>query len=432
MKKAISIVLILILIIGWYASLFGLGGIKPMKDNLKLGLDLKGGVYVVMQAVTDAKGAELKKLMQQTQQVIERRVNAMGLSEPVVTIEGENRIRVELPGAQNSEEAIATIGRTAQLEFVLADGTVVLDGSKISDAGVQADSQNGGFAVSLKFNSEGSKAFKAATEKIVAGAIPTTTTKKYGTVKGNVIMIILDGEIISAPGVSEVIPNGQAIITSGAGGFPQAEATTLSVLIRGGALPVGLEEVQTSIVGPTIGLNAFNNSVVAGGIGVFLILLFMAFMYRIMGFAANLALMLYILIVVWTIISLGAVLTLPGIAGIILSIGMAVDANVIIFARIQEEVLNGKSIRVAIDQGFHRAMSTIIDSHATTIIAALVLYQFGSGPVRGFAATLMIGIIASLITALFVTHTFLGPISESKKFSSNKWFAIKEAKNVEI
>jgi SecD/SecF fusion protein len=430
MKKILSIALIVIVIFGWYVSIFGIGSIMPVKDNLKLGLDLKGGVYVVMQAVTDVQGAELKQLMQQTQQVIERRVNAMGLSEPVVTIEGENKIRVELPGAKNSEDAIAAIGRTAQLEFILADGTVVLDGSKISDAGVQSDQQNGGYAVSLKFTSEGSSLFKTATEQIVAGQIPTSTTEKYGTVNGNVIMIVLDGEVISAPGVSEVIPNGQAVITSGAGGFPQDEATTLSVLIRGGALPVGLEEIQTSIVGPTIGLDAFNNSVLAGGIGVLLIMLFMILMYRIMGFAANLALLLYILLVIWTIISLGAVLTLPGIAGIILSIGMAVDANVIIFARIQEEVINGKSIRVAVDQGFNRAMTTIIDSNSTTIIAALVLYQFGSGPVKGFAATLMIGIIASMITALFVTHTFLGTITENKKLTTNKWFGIKEVKNV--
>jgi protein-export membrane protein SecD len=430
MKKILSIALIVIVIFGWYVSIFGIGSIMPVKDNLKLGLDLKGGVYVVMQAVTDVQGAELKQLMQQTQQVIERRVNAMGLSEPVVTIEGENKIRVELPGAKNSEDAIAAIGRTAQLEFILADGTVVLDGSKISDAGVQSDQQNGGYAVSLKFTSEGSSLFKTATEQIVAGQIPTSTTEKYGTVNGNVIMIVLDGEVISAPGVSEVIPNGQAVITSGAGGFPQDEATTLSVLIRGGALPVGLEEIQTSIVGPTIGLDAFNNSVLAGGIGVLLIMLFMILMYRIMGFAANLALLLYILLVIWTIISLGAVLTLPGIAGIILSIGMAVDANVIIFARIQEEVINGKSIRVAVDQGFNRAMATIIDSNSTTIIAALVLYQFGSGPVKGFAATLMIGIIASMITALFVTHTFLGTITENKKLTTNKWFGIKEVKNV--
>jgi protein-export membrane protein SecD len=156
-------------------------------------------------------------------------------------------------------------------------------------------------------------------------------------------------------------------------------------------------------------------------------------MYRIMGFAANLALLLYVILVIWVIIFLGAVMTLPGIAGIILSIGMAVDANVIIFARVQEEVLNGKSIRVATDQGFKRAMATIIDSNSTTVIAALVLYQFGAGPVKGFAATLMIGIIASMFTALFVTHTFLGVITENKTLATRKWFGIKEdSKNVQI
>jgi protein-export membrane protein SecD len=431
MKKAISAALVVLILLGWYVSLFGLGSIKPIRDQLKLGLDLKGGVYVVMEAETNVQGETLKQLMTQTQSVIERRVNAMGLSEPIVTIEGEKRIRVELPGASNAEEAIAAIGKTAQLEFVMADGTKILDGSQVADAGVQVDQQNGGYAVTLKFTATGSTAFKDATAKIVNGEMKTTTTEKYGTVQGNIIMIILDDAIISAPGVSEVIPNGEAIITSGRGGFGQEEATTLGILIRGGALPVALKEVQTSIVGPTLGLDAFNNSVIAGGIGILLIMIFMLLMYRIMGFAANIALLMYILLVMWVIIALGAVLTLPGIAGIILSVGMAVDANVIIFARIQEETLNGKSIRVATDQGFKRAMTTIIDSNSTTIIAALVLYQFGSGPVKGFAATLMIGIIASMFTALIVTHSFLGTIIETKRFTTRKWFAIKEdSKNV--
>ena len=431
MKKALSILLIVLMATGWIIGLFGAGGIKPVKDQLKLGLDLKGGVYVVMEAVTDATGEELKQLMAQTQQIIERRVNAMGLSEPIVTIEGEKRIRVELPGAKDAEAAIAAIGQTAQLEFVLADGTVVLTGSQIADAGVQVDQQNGGYAVSLKFTSEGSTAFKDATTKIVSGGVPTSTTEEYGTVNGNIIMIVLDGKVISAPGVSEVIPNGQAIITAGTGGFPQDEATTLGILIRGGALPVTLKEVQTSIVGPTLGLNAFNNSILGGAIGIICIMIFMLLMYRIMGFAANLAMLLYIILVIWIIVMLGAVMTLPGIAGIILSIGMAVDANVIIFARIQEEVLNGKSVRVATDQGFKRAMATIIDSNSTTIIAALVLYQFGAGPVKGFAATLMIGILASMFTALFVTHTFLGVVTEFKTLATRKWFGIKEdSKNV--
>jgi protein-export membrane protein SecD len=420
MKKAISAALVVLILLGWYVSLFGLGSIKPIRDQLKLGLDLKGGVYVVMEAETNVQGETLKQLMTQTQSVIERRVNAMGLSEPIVTIEGEKRIRVELPGASNAEEAIAAIGKTAQLEFVMADGTKILDGSQVADAGVQVDQQNGGYAVTLKFTATGSTAFKDATAKIVNGEMKTTTTEKYGTVQGNIIMIILDDAIISAPGVSEVIPNGEAIITSGRGGFGQEEATTLGILIRGGALPVALKEVQTSIVGPTLGLDAFNNSVIAGGIGILLIMIFMLLMYRIMGFAANIALLMYILLVMWVIIALGAVLTLPGIAGIILSVGMAVDANVIIFARIQ-----------ATDQGFKRAMTTIIDSNSTTIIAALVLYQFGSGPVKGFAATLMIGIIASMFTALIVTHSFLGTIIETKRFTTRKWFAIKEdSKNV--
>ncbi len=426
MKKALAVLLVIITLTGWYISMFGIGSIKPVKDQLKLGLDLKGGVYVVMEAETDAKDEELKQLMIQTQQVIERRVNAMGLSEPVVTIEGENKVRVELPGAENAEDAIAAIGRTAQLEFIMADGTVVLDGGMVANSGVEIDQENGGYAVTLKFTSEGSTAFKDATSLIVSGGVPTSTTEEYGTVPGNVIMIVLDGQIISAPTVSSVIPSGEAVITAGRGGFSQEEATTTSVLIRGGALPVGLKEVQTSIVGPSLGLGEFNNSVLAGGIGIGLIIIFMLAMYRIMGFAANIALLLYIVLVLWIIIGLNAVLTLPGIAGIILSVGMAVDANVIIFSRIKEETLNGKSIRVATDQGFKKAMSTVLDSNLTTIIAALVLYQFGTGPVKGFAATLMIGIIASMFTALIVTRTYMSVVIESKTLATRKWFGIKE------
>lgn len=426
MKKALAVILSIIILFGWYVTIAGIGSIAPIKDQLKLGLDLSGGVYVVMEAQTDATGEELKKLMSQTQAVIEKRVNQMGLSEPIVTIEGKNRIRVELPGAENAEDAINSIGKTAQLQFVMADKTVVLDGSQVKDAGIQQDQQNGGYAIGLKFTNEGAVAFKQATTDIVNGSVTSTMEG----VRSDVILIILDEEIISSPVVDEVIPNGEAIITAGGtGGFSEEEATNLSALIRGGALPVELKEVQTSVIGPTIGLNALNMSIIAGAIGIALIFIFMLGMYRIMGFASNIALLLYILIVLWVLVLMGGVLTLPGIAGIILSIGMAVDANVIIFARVREEIINGKSIRVAVDSGFKRAMSTIVDSQLTTIIAGVVLYQLGSGPVKGFAMTLMIGIIASIFTAVVVTQIYLNIFSESKTFATRKNFAaaVKEA-----
>jgi len=423
MKKALAVLLSVVIIFGWYVTLKGIGPFAPIKDQIKLGLDLSGGVHVVMEAQTDLTGAELRKLMSQTQAVIERRVNQLGLSEPIVTIEGENRIRVELPGAEDVEDAINTIGKTAQLQFVTADGNVVLDGSQVKDAGIQQDVENGGFAIGLKFNDEGAAAFKQATIDIINGNIRSTTDG----IPSNVIMIILDGQVISSPLVHEVIPNGEAIITAGRGGFSEEEATNLSALIRGGALPVELVEVQTSVVGPTLGLGALKMSLIAGVIGVVLIFVVMLLMYRGMGIAANIALLLYILIVFWVIVAMKGVLTLPGIAGIILSIGMAVDANVIIFARIREEIMHGKSIRVSVASGFKRALSTIIDSQLTTIIAGVVLYQLGSGPVRGFAMTLMIGVIASVFTAVVVTQIYLDIIAESR-LATNRNFAVKEAR----
>jgi SecD/SecF fusion protein len=376
-----------------------------------------------MEAQTKATGDELKKLMSQTQAVIEKRVNQLGLSEPIVTIEGKNRIRVELPGAEDADAAIESIGKTAQLQFVTADGKIVLDGSQVKDAGITQDKQHGGYAISLKFNSKGAEAFKQATTDIMNRKIVSTTDG----IPSDAIMIILDKEIISSPVVNDVIPNGEAIITAGGtGGFGEDEATNLSALIRGGALPVELKEVQTSVVGPSIGMDALWMSIIAGIIGVGLIFIIMLTMYRIMGMAANIALLLYILIIFWVLVAMRGVLTLPGIAGMILSIGMAVDGNVIIFSRVREEIKNGKTIRVAAVSGFKRALGTIIDSHITTMIAGIVLYQLGTGSVRGFALTLMIGILASLLTAVVVTQLYVDVIAESKMFCKKKYFGVRE------
>lgn len=422
-KWIASVVTILIIIVGWIATLTGIGSFGPIQDKIKLGLDIKGGVYVVMEAQTDAKGEDLKRLMEQTQAVIEERVNQMGLSEPVVTIEGENRVRVELPGAENAEEAIESIGKTAQLKFVTADGKVVLDGGMVENAGVTQDQEKGGYAVSLDFDKEGTAAFADATRRAVSGQIVSVTQG----VPGNAIMIVLDDQVISSPVVQDVIANGEAIITAGVtGGFPQDEAVNLAALIRGGALPVSLTEVDTSIQTARIGIDALEASVMAGVIGLVALLILMVVMYRIMGLAANMALLLYVLIVLWVMVAMNSVLTLPGIAGIILAIGMAVDANVIIFSRIKEEICNGKSIRVSVQSGFRRAMSTILDSQITTIIAAVVLYQFGSGTVKGFAMTLMIGIVASVFSAVVVTNLLLSAMTDIKSLNKKKYFGVSE------
>lgn len=418
LKRVLAILVILLIAFGWYVTLFGLGSVmEPTKDKIKLGLDIKGGVYVVMEAQTDLKGEELTDLMNQTQAVIEQRVNEMGLAEPVVTVEGQKRIRVELPGAEDAEEAIEQIGRTAQLQFALADGTVVLDGSNVKDANT-GTADDGGYAVNLEFDSEGADLFAEATQTAYSGSVTSATEG----VSNNAIMIILDDQIISAPVVDEPISGGVCQIS---GGFSQEEAQNLAALIRGGSLPVELVEVNSSVQSARIGFDALEQSVLAGAIGVVLIFIIMFVGYRIMGLAANIALMLYILIMLNVMALMGSVLTLPGIAGIILGIGMAVDANVVIFSRIREEMTEGKSIRSAVQSGFKRAMSTIIDSQVTTFIAAIILYQIGTSTVKGFAWTLMIGILASIFTAVLITHLYMAIISESKHLQKRGLYGVK-------
>lgn len=421
MKKILAILVVAIIILGWGVSINGAGPVEKLKDQLKLGLDFQGGVYVVMEAQTDATGSDLRKLMEQTQAIIEGRVNRMGLSEPIVTIEGLDKIRVELPGAEDARGAIETIGKTAQLQFVLGDGRVMVDGSMVKHAGVGKD-EKGFPAVTLEFNGEGAVAFEEATRLAGNGLVINPETNQAD----RIIYILLDDQVISAPAASGAIPGGKAIIT---GKFTTDEVTELALLIQGGALPVGLEEVQTSVIGPTLGIDSLKSSLVAGVLGVGLVALVMVVGYWLMGFVANIALALYILITFWVLALLAAVLNLPGIAGIILSIGMAVDANVIIFARIREEYQNGKSLRVATDSGFKRAMATIIDSQLTTMIAGVILYQFGTGPVKGFAMTLMIGIIVSVLTAVIITRFLLKTVVDTKALGSSKLLGV-ERKNI--
>lgn len=432
MKRVLVVLLSIFIIVAWTVSVTGIDTetfkIEPVNKQIKLGLDLKGGVYVVLEAVTDSQGEELKELMNQTHQVIERRVNSMGLSEPNVILEGTKRIRINLPGVKNASEAIESIGKTAQLEFTDYTGQVILTGKDVKDAGIsyQQDNPNQP-SVSLEMTSEGAKAFQIATSKMSMIPAPPYSDPNYEErIKEKIIYISLDGEVISAPVVSTEIRNGDAVIE---GDFTIDEAATLAALIRGGALPVNLVEVQTSVVGPTLGINSLNKSVFAGIIGVALILLFMLIYYRLPGIAASIALLLYILSILWILIGFNAVLTLPGIAGLILSIGMAVDSNVIIFERIKEEIKNGKTIRVAVNSGFKRAMATILDANMTTLIAGVVLYQFGSGAVKGFAVTLMIGILVSLFTAISITKLLLSVFSDIKGLNNVRFYGVRRAEN---
>jgi SecD/SecF fusion protein len=280
----------------------------------------------------------------------------------------------------------------------------------------------GGFAISLQFTREGATLFEDATRRALSGQV----VPRDPSLIPSQILIVLDDEIISSPVVNEVIAGGNAQITGGAGGFSQHDAVTLAALIRGGALPVELIEESASTRTATIGIDALERSVRAGAIGLALLFLLMFVMYRVIGFAANIALALYVVIILWILVAIDAVLTLPGVAGIILSIGMATDANVIIFSRIREEICSGKTVRAAIQSGFKRALNTVIDAQLTTLIAAIVLWFAGTSSVMGFALTLMIGIVVSVFTAVVVTQLYLIVFGESKKFSAKKYFGVNE------
>lgn len=415
-KNLLIFIIILSLIGG--ISFISINGIEvgkfklaSIKESMNLGLDLKGGVLVVLEAQTDETGSELDRKVEEAKSIISKRINELGLTEPKIVREGEKRIRIELPGVENTQEAQNVIGKTAELKFITLDtaipddfseftneekkeffdkhGTVILTGKNIKDSKPVYDNDNLP-VVSLELDSEGDKKFFDITTKL---------SKTRG-----ILYIVLDNNIISSPYVDEPISGGSAIIR---GSFSIKEATTLSALIRGGALPVEMKEVQSSIIGPTLGLESLDKSLYAGIIGILLIFLFMIIYYRIPGFVASISLVIYIIAVLGTLVSLNATLTLPGIAGLILSIGMAVDANVIIFERIKEELRLGKTVRSSVDFGFKKALSTVLDANITTLIAGIVLFKFGTGPIKGFAVTLMIGIFVSLITSIFITRYLL-------------------------
>ena len=422
-KRVLSIILIVFTVFAWYVTIFGIGKIEPIKDKLNLGLDIKGGVYVVMEAETDYTGEELSNLMEQTKTVMENRVYEMGFSEAVVTIEGSKRLRIELPGAEDAEEAISQIGQVAQLQFMLADGTVVVDGGNVKDATAGTSQESTGYVVNIQFDSEGASKFEEGSRKAFYGEVENKM-QDQGVSSNKCIAIVLDDNIITAPEVQNVISGGSCQIT---GNYTSESASNLAALIRGGSLPVTLTEVTSSTQSASIGYNALEKSVIAGAIGFALIFILMIAAYRFLGLIANVALLLYIILVLWAMAFSGSTLTLPGIAGIILGIGMAVDANVIIFSRIREEMSAGKSVRISCESGFHNALSAIMDGQITTLIAGVVLYEVGSATVKGFAVTLMLGVIFSIISGVLITRlyleTFIGLKREEPKKSL---FGVKE------
>lgn len=376
-------------------------GVTSQEGGIKLGLDLAGGVSITYQAVEENPSAED---MADTQYKLQQRVQNYS-SEAEVYQEGKNRINVDIPGVTDANQILEELGKPGSLTFLDEDYNVVLEGTDVATATAMTyrDSQTGAnqYEVALTFTEEGAKKFAEVTAANV----------------GKHIAIVYDNVMYSNPVVNQAITGGQASIT---GMSSYEEAENLASTIRIGSLSLELEELRSNVVGAKLGQEAISTSLKAGVIGFAIVCVFMIVVYLIPGLAASIALCLYVALMIILLAAFEVTLTLPGIAGIILSIGMAVDANVIIFTRIKEEIGAGKAVHSAIKAGFHKALSAIIDGNVTTLIAAAVLYWRGSGTVKGFASTLALGIVLSMFTALFVTKFILNCLYElgfeDKKF----------------
>lgn len=433
MKKrnaVLSLLLFLIALAGMgYVALVGIGPTKTgSMGNIKQGLDLAGGVSITYQVVGEEKPSAAD--MSDTIYKLQKRVEGYS-TEAQVYQEGEDRINIEIPGVSDANAILQELGQPGSLYFIaatddagnynytmmgigengkpvyvlnktidelLADGSIKLDGTMVAsaDAAQRTDNsalQQSQYVVDLTFTPEGTQAFAEATERAYT--------------KGETIAIYYDGELVSVPSVSSVITGGQAQIS---GMSSIEEARTLASTIRIGGLKLELEEMRSNVVGAQLGSDAINTSLKAAVIGFVLVCIFMIVVYLLPGFASALALTMYVVLTLLVLNGFNLTLTLPGIAGIILSIGMAVDANVIIFARIREEIATGKTVNSAIKIGFNKATSAIVDGNITTFLAAVVLWLMGSGTVKGFAQTLMIGIVLSMITAMIITRVLLNAL----------------------
>jgi len=402
--------------------------IYPPDKKIKKGLDLQGGVHVVLEVEQPPQSDKtLSDLSDRALEVIRNRVDALGVTEPVIQKEGTNRIIVDLPGVADTEKALEIIGKTAFLEFRLVndnpedikkaeegkipDGYEFLYIKEKDERGIYRETApllvkkepeitgaylvdayvgyEGGFPdVKINFNKEGAVKFEEITRQNIHKRLA----------------IVLDGVVKSAPVIQTRIPDGKARIT---GRFTTEEAKELALILRAGALPAKVNVIYQEVVGPTLGKSYIQKGLKASLYGGIIVLAFMLFYYLYLGLLANFALILNILILLGILVSFKGVLTLPGIAGIALTCGMAVDANILIFERMREEIKTGKSIRAIVDAGYHRAWSAIIDSNITTLITGIVLFLLGEGPIKGFGLTLSIGITVNLFTAVFVTKVII-------------------------
>lgn len=404
---------------GWYPR------IQKPALRMNLGLDLQGGSFIVLEGQDTSTVKATPQAVDDAMRVIAHRIDQLGLVEPTIQRQGAKRIIVELPGIDDPDRAIRLIGKTALLEFVdtgtlqmphgarwSPDGKtvrppeqpgrtqgqsetlklekkVILTGGDLENAQAAFDQTTNEPIVQFKFRGKAAKTFEDYTAKNV---------NRYLT-------IVLDNEVISSPVIRTAITGGSGVIS---GGFRTIEeARDLAVLLRGGSLPIPVEVVEKRTVGPQLGRDSIDASLRAAGVATVAVVLFMLLYYGLPGLLADLALGLYLLLVLALLAGFGATLTLPGIAGIVLSVGMAVDANVIIFEKVKEELRAGKTLRSAISTGWHRAMSAILDSNVTTLLAAAVLFVLGSGPIRGFAVTLSFGVAVSMFTAIYVTRALV-------------------------
>lgn len=410
--------------------IFCLLGMLPLKEKINLGLDLQGGMYLVLKVDTDKIPEEAREdAPNRALEIIRNRIDQFGVREPLIQRQGKDSIVVQLPGVTDRDRAIELIGRTALLEFKIVeddeelnqrarDGDipdgyelkkiaqetlliheeVVLAGDTLINAEVKFDqSRFNEPYIAIEFNSKGAAIFSEITAQNI----------------GKRLAIVLDGKIHTAPRINEKIPSGRASIT---GRFTVEEASDTALILRAGALPAPIYIEEERTVGALLGRDSIQSGVRASLIGVALVLGFMLIYYLFAGIVASIAMLLNFVIVLGVLGWFHTTLTLPGIAGMILVIGMAVDANVLIYERIREELKTGKHIRSAVAAGYNKAFTTILDSNITTLIAAALLFKFGTGPIRGFGVTLSIGIMASMFTAIFVTRIIFDLVTTNKKF----------------
>lgn len=379
---AVAAIIIAILLLGYFAA-------EPIAKSVNLGLDLRGGLRVVLEAQETEGKAVTEDTINKALGILRTRVDSLGVKETTLYPQGDNRVVIEIAGEDDPEAAVDILKNVAQLEFQDETGKVWVTGENLKNAEARMDRSGTGKAeVLLEFDKTGARLFTDATLANV----------------GKPLLIVIDDEVISAPNVNEPINDGSAVIS---GHFTAEEANNLAVQLRSGALPVSFSVMEKRSVGPTLGADSLDKSLKAGIIGLIAVLLFMLGYYRLPGLIADLSLVIYLVLVLGVMSLLGAVLTLPGIAGLALSIGMAIDANVVTYERIKEELRFGKTLGAAIEAGFKRAFWAIFDSNLTTLIAAGVLMYFGTGPIKGFAVTLSIGIVASVFLVLTFTRYML-------------------------